>query len=86
MTDNRYKLSLFSQLYGDDFELYSRTEAPSNICKVIYNEPKQELIVCGVGYLQVSIHQQTLGVSCTEISSADNIVCRVMFSALEIGT
>ena len=34
--------------------MFSQTEAPSEIYQVIYNEPKEELIVCGNGYLQVS--------------------------------
>ncbi|KAF6036565.1 KIAA1875 [Bugula neritina] len=38
-------------LYGSDFELYSQADAPSELYQVIYNEPKEELIVCGNGYL-----------------------------------
>lgn len=42
------------QLYGHDFDLHSQAEAPSEIYQVTYNEPKEEIIVCGNGYLQVN--------------------------------
>ena len=47
-------LCVWFQLYSGEFELFSQTEAPSEIYQIIYNEPKEELIVCGNGYLQVS--------------------------------